>query len=135
MALVGGAVGGTYWLLEHPEHIGPLVCTLAGWPEGSVVLGDLEVGERVRLIDFELHPPGLRAPDVFIASGEVDWPDPYKLWEKEVHLGKVDARGVRVTGSEIVGLIPLNAMLDAGRYFLDKQRRSLGVSTASTMSG
>ena len=41
-----------------------------------------------------------------------------------------DARGVRVTGSELVGLIPLGAMLDAGRYFLKKQRRSTGVSDA-----
>lgn len=39
-------------------------------------------------------------------------------------------RGVRVTGSELVGLIPLQAMLDAGRYFLQKQERSLGVSDA-----
>ena len=37
-------------------------------------------------------------------------------------------RGVRVTGSELVGLIPLQAMLDAGRYFLRKQHRSTGVS-------
>lgn len=37
------------------------------------------------------------------------------------------ARGVRVTGSELVGLIPLRALLDAGRHFLRKQRRSLGV--------
>ena len=41
---------------------------------------------------------------------------------------KAETRGVRVTGSELVGLIPLNAMLDAGRYFLRKQKRSLGVS-------
>jgi len=41
---------------------------------------------------------------------------------------KADARGVRVTGSELVGLIPLKPMLDAGRYFLKKQKRSLGVS-------
>ena len=41
---------------------------------------------------------------------------------------KADARGVRVTGSEIVGLVPLKAMLDAGKYFLRKQERSLGVS-------
>lgn len=41
---------------------------------------------------------------------------------------KAAARGVRVTGSEVVGLIPLNAMLEAGRYFLRKQRRSVGVS-------
>jgi glutamate formiminotransferase/formiminotetrahydrofolate cyclodeaminase len=37
-------------------------------------------------------------------------------------------RGMRVTGSELVGLIPLNAMLDAGKYFLRKQQRSVGVS-------
>jgi len=41
---------------------------------------------------------------------------------------KADARGVRVTGSELVGLLPLKAMLDAGRYFLKKQQRSIGVS-------
>jgi len=41
---------------------------------------------------------------------------------------KADARGVRVTGSELVGLIPLKAILDAGRYFLEKQQRSTGVS-------
>lgn len=41
---------------------------------------------------------------------------------------KATERGIRVTGSELVGLIPLNAMLEAGRYFLNKQGRSLGVS-------
>ena len=41
---------------------------------------------------------------------------------------KATERGVRVTGSELVGLIPLKAMLDAGRYFLNKQGRSEGVS-------
>lgn len=41
---------------------------------------------------------------------------------------KAEERGVRVTGSELVGLIPLKAMLDAGRHFLRKQQRSLGVS-------
>jgi len=38
------------------------------------------------------------------------------------------ARGIRVTGSEMVGMVPLRAMLDAGRYFLRKQKRSTGVS-------
>ncbi|MFD1315896.1 glutamate formimidoyltransferase [Namhaeicola litoreus] len=37
-------------------------------------------------------------------------------------------RGLRVTGSELVGLIPLKAMLDAADYFLTKQNRSLGIS-------
>ena len=41
---------------------------------------------------------------------------------------KADARGVRVTGSELVGLIPLKSILDAGRYFLEKQQRSTGVA-------
>ena len=40
---------------------------------------------------------------------------------------KARARGIRVTGSEIVGLIPLQAMLDAGRHYLRKQQRSLGI--------
>jgi glutamate formiminotransferase/formiminotetrahydrofolate cyclodeaminase len=41
---------------------------------------------------------------------------------------KAQERGIRVTGSELVGLIPLEAMLEAGRYFLRKQKRSTGVS-------
>ena len=39
-----------------------------------------------------------------------------------------DARGVRVTGTEIVGLVPKRALLEAGRHFLRKQRRSLGIT-------
>lgn len=38
------------------------------------------------------------------------------------------SRGVRVTGSELVGLVPLKAMLDAGKHYLTKQGRSIGVS-------
>jgi glutamate formiminotransferase/formiminotetrahydrofolate cyclodeaminase len=41
---------------------------------------------------------------------------------------KAEARGIRVTGSELVGLIPLQSLLDAGKYFLKKQNRSAGVS-------
>ena len=41
---------------------------------------------------------------------------------------KANERGLRVTGSELVGLIPLKAMIDAGKYFLRKQQRSVGVS-------
>ena len=41
---------------------------------------------------------------------------------------KAAQRGIRVTGSELVGLIPLKAMLDAGKFFLRKQQRSVGVS-------
>ena len=38
------------------------------------------------------------------------------------------ARGLRVTGAEIVGLVPLRVLLEAGRYYLAKQQRSLGIS-------
>lgn len=41
---------------------------------------------------------------------------------------KADNRGLRVTGSELVGLIPLQSILDAGIYFLKKQKLSIGVS-------
>ncbi|MBK8425248.1 MAG: glutamate formimidoyltransferase [Lewinellaceae bacterium] len=41
-----------------------------------------------------------------------------------------DSRGMRVTGSELVGLVPLHVMLSAGKYFLRKQQRSVGVSDA-----
>ena len=41
---------------------------------------------------------------------------------------KAEARGLRVTGTEIVGLVPKRALLEAGRYFLRKQRRSTGIA-------
>ncbi len=40
---------------------------------------------------------------------------------------KADARGVRVTGTEIVGLVPKRTLIDAGKYFLRKQHRSVGI--------
>ena len=41
---------------------------------------------------------------------------------------KAQKRGLRVTGLEIVGLVPKKAIIDAGKYYLAKQRRSLGVA-------
>ncbi len=41
---------------------------------------------------------------------------------------RAQARGMRVTGSELVGLVPLKTLVDAGKYFLHKQQRSTGVS-------
>ena len=38
-----------------------------------------------------------------------------------------DARGIRATGSELVGLVPKSALLDAGKFFLRKQNRSTGI--------
>lgn len=41
---------------------------------------------------------------------------------------KADERGLRVTGTEIVGLVPASVIMDAGRYFLGKQQRSAGIA-------
>ena len=38
------------------------------------------------------------------------------------------ARGLRVTGAEIVGLVPKKVLIEAGRFYLEKQQRSLGIS-------
>ena len=46
----------------------------------------------------------------------------------EVSCQKAQERGMRVSGSELVGLIPKKAMIDAGKYFLHKQQRSVGIS-------
>lgn len=43
---------------------------------------------------------------------------------------KAEARGVRVTGVEVVGLVPKKTLIDAGKHYLAKQQRSLGVSEA-----
>jgi glutamate formiminotransferase/formiminotetrahydrofolate cyclodeaminase len=40
---------------------------------------------------------------------------------------KAGARGIRVTGVEIVGLVPKKTLIEAGQYYLAKQQRSLGV--------
>ncbi len=39
-----------------------------------------------------------------------------------------DNRGIRITGSELVGLVPKSVLMDAGKYFLKKQKRSVGIS-------
>ncbi|HQX56800.1 MAG TPA: cyclodeaminase/cyclohydrolase family protein, partial [Pyrinomonadaceae bacterium] len=43
---------------------------------------------------------------------------------------KARSRGIRVTGLEIVGLVPKKAIIDAGEYYLTKQQRSLGITDA-----
>ena len=46
---------------------------------------------------------------------------------------KAAARGVRVTGTEIVGLVPKRVLIDAGKYFLKKQRRSDGIAESEVI--
>jgi glutamate formiminotransferase/formiminotetrahydrofolate cyclodeaminase len=49
-------------------------------------------------------------------------------------VSKAQVRGIRVTGSELVGLLPLKCMTDAGKYFLKKQQASAGVSEKELVS-
>ena len=50
----------------------------------------------------------------------------HKVFDKTCE--QATKRGLRVTGSELVGLVPKKVLIDAGEYFLKKQKRSLGVS-------
>ena len=49
----------------------------------------------------------------------------HKVFDKTCE--RANARGIRVTGSELVGLVPKKVLLDAGKYFLKKQQRSTGI--------
>lgn len=46
---------------------------------------------------------------------------------------KAAVRGLRVTGTELVGLIPKSALMEAGKYFLRKQQRSVGISESEIL--
>jgi len=46
----------------------------------------------------------------------------------DVTCQQAESRGLRVTGSELIGLVPLKALVDAGKYFLIKQSRSTGIA-------
>ncbi len=50
----------------------------------------------------------------------------HEVFDKTCH--QATKRGLRVTGSELVGLVPKSVLLDAGKFFLKKQKRSLGIS-------
>lgn len=70
--------------------------------------------EEYGIAQISMNLTNIRATPVHVAFDEV--------------CVKATERGLRVTGSELVGLIPLSAMLEAGKYFLKKQKRSSGVS-------
>tara|TARA_B100001250_G_scaffold87804_1_gene72616 strand:- start:3394 stop:5097 length:1704 start_codon:yes stop_codon:yes gene_type:complete len=46
---------------------------------------------------------------------------------------RATTRGIRVTGSELVGLVPKKVLIDAGKYFLKKQKRSTGIHESEIM--
>jgi glutamate formiminotransferase/formiminotetrahydrofolate cyclodeaminase len=87
----------------------------------KVVLGSLK---NVKAIGWFIEEYGIAQISINLTNINIT---PVHIAFDEV-CKKSDARGIRVTGSELVGLIPLKAMLDAGKYFLKKQKRSVGVS-------
>jgi glutamate formiminotransferase/formiminotetrahydrofolate cyclodeaminase len=106
--------------------------------EGDLVTGKIitnEAGESVRIPGSlkKVRAIGWYIEEYGIAQISMNLTDtgvtPMHIAFDEV-VEKAQLRGIRVTGSELVGLIPLNEMLEAGRYFLRKQQRSTGVSDA-----
>ena len=98
-----------------------------------------DVREQGRLVDGERIPGALKfvkgigwyIEEYGIAQVSMNLTN---IQHTPIHLAfeecckSAEQRGMRVTGSELVGMIPLQAMLDAGKYFLRKQQRSVGVS-------
>ncbi|MGD9930361.1 MAG: glutamate formimidoyltransferase [Mangrovibacterium sp.] len=104
--------------------------------EGDPVTGKLvkdETGEPVRIPgslkkvraigwfieEYGIAQLSMNLTDISVTPVHVAFEEVCKSAEK---------RGMRVTGSELIGLIPLQAMLDAGKYFLRKQQRSTGIA-------
>jgi len=86
------------------------------WTPGSLK-GCKAIGwyiEEYGIAQVSMNVTDINATPVHIAFDEV--------------VSKAAARGVRVTGSEIVGLVPKKVLIDAGKYFLAKQQRSAGIA-------
>lgn len=100
---------------------------------GDKGTGDGETGERVRIPGTLKFVKGIGwyIEEYGIAQVSMNLTN---IRETPIHLAfeecckSAERRGMRVTGSELVGMIPLQAMLEAGKYFLRKQQRSLGAS-------
>ena len=106
---LGGSVTGEIELDDNGEEI---------WIPGSL--------EKVKAIGWFIEEYGVAQISMNLTDIETT---PVHVAFDEVSK-RAEARGVRVTGSELVGLIPLAAILDAGRHYLRKQHRSTGVSDA-----
>jgi len=102
---------------------------------GHPVLGELvldEIGEPVRIpgtlksvkaIGWYIEEYGIAQISMNLTNINVT---PVHIAFDEV-MAKGMERGIRVTGSEIVGMVPKSVLIDAGKYFLHKQKRSVGV--------
>jgi glutamate formiminotransferase/formiminotetrahydrofolate cyclodeaminase len=106
---------------EGDPLTGPLVRDEAGepvWIPGSL--------KSVKAIGWFIEEYGVAQISINLTNIKVT---PIHVAFDEV-CRKAEERGIRVTGSEIVGMVPLQALLDAGRHYLIRQQRSTGVSDA-----
>ena len=103
--------------------------------EGDAVTGKIitdETGEPIRIPGTlkKVRAIGWYIQEYGIAQISMNLTD---LTVTPVHVAfdevcrKAEERGIRVTGSELVGIMPLKYILDAGKYFLRKQNRSIGI--------
>lgn len=104
--------------------------------EGNPITGKIMRDENGKQIDIPGTLKGTKAIGWFI--------DEYKIAQVSMNITEIkqtplhvafeevcraaQARGVRVTGTEIVGLVPKSVLIDAAKYFLEKQNRSIGLS-------
>lgn len=105
-------------LREGDQVTGPVVKDAAGEPVR--IPGSLK---KVKAIGWFIEEYGIAQISINLTDITVT---PIHIAFEEV-CRKATERGMRVTGSELVGLVPLDAMLEAGRYFLRKQERSTGI--------
>src|SRR5574344_1728631 len=103
--------------------------------EGNPITGKIMKDENGKTIDIPGTLKGTKAIGWFIEEYGIaqvsmnitnTTATPRHVAFEEVRL-KAEQRGIRVTGAEIVGLVPKKALLDAGYFFLQKQQRSLGI--------
>ncbi len=103
--------------------------------EGNPITGKIKKDENGNTIDIPGTLKGTKAIGWFIEEYGVaqvsmnitnTTVSPLHVAFEEVRK-KAEARGIRVTGAEIVGLVPKKTLIDAGNYFLTQQSRSLGI--------
>jgi glutamate formiminotransferase/formiminotetrahydrofolate cyclodeaminase len=115
----------------------------------NAIAFDIRENGRVKLVDgkkvLDIHGNPERIPGKLKAVKGIGWfIDEYGIAQISYNLTNISItsmheafyetdlaatkRGLRVTGSELVGLVPLKAMLDCADFYLKKQERSLGIS-------
>ena len=112
---------------------------------------------RAMAVAFDVREKGRKAPDgthwipgTLKGCKAIGWfIDEYGIAQVSMNITDIDAtplhvaydevsraaaaRGLRVTGAEIVGLVPKKVLVEAGRYYLEKQQRSLGIREAEIL--